>query len=255
MVAYAVAQWKRSLREPMTLGWTLVLPVMLLLLFGGAPGGAPAGLPVLAQGSESAISRAAFLTMGLIGLNTVSIGIFGLGTVLVQARQMGILQRLVLTPQPAWTFVGGHLLAASAIVGISALLLLLTGGLVFDLGPPRRLLAWCAVLGLGCLTFLAIGYALAASLHEVRTAQVVGNTALLLFMCFGGVWSPLQALPPLGQWLSMSLPLLHFLEALRGVGCLGQPLHHYLPCLAILAAWSMLAAGVAMLQFRWRQEE
>jgi ABC-2 type transport system permease protein len=253
MVVYAINQWKRSLREPITLVWTFVLPVVLLLSFGGMPMPASVAFSTTSQSPEYTATYAAFLATGLIGLNIVSIGVFGLGIVLVQARNIGILQRLVLTPQPAWTFIGGHILAASAIAGVSTLLLLV-GGLVFDLDLPRRPMEWCVVLGLGCITFLAVGYALAASIHEVRTAQVVGHTVLLLFMCLGGVWSPLETLPPVVRWLSSGFPLYHFLDALRGIGCLGQPLSHHLLSIFILTAWGILAAGVAILQFRWRQE-
>jgi ABC-2 type transport system permease protein len=240
LAAYAVNQWTRMRREPITLGWTFIFPVLLLLIFGGL------------HTPTSDTSYAGFLTMGLIGLNTVSIGIFSLGVMLVQARNLGVLQRLALTPQPAWKFVGGHILAAGGTIMVSTLLLLTVGALVFGVPLPRRVGEWSAVLSLGSLTFLTMGYALAASIHDVRLAQVVGNAVFLLMMGLGGVWVPLTSLPTLVQRVGWLSPLGPFLEVLRGVGGLGQPLSIHLSSLTLLAAWSITATVIAVRQFRQR---
>jgi ABC-2 type transport system permease protein len=254
LAAYTAYQWKRYFRAPVTLGWTFAFPVTLLLIFGGARM-RPLVEYTTAANVLSPDAYAEFLTMGLIGLNTASIGIFGLGIVLVQARSLGILRRLALTPQPAWKFVMGQILASSAIVAVSSLLLLTVGACFFHVSFPRRPAEWCVVLGFGSIAFLAIGYALAASMHEVRTAQIVGNTVFLLLMFLGGVWFPLASLPPVVQRIGFALPLSHFLEALRSVGALGQPLRDHLVSLAILAAWSAVAAVVAGWQFRWHEAQ
>jgi ABC-2 type transport system permease protein len=253
VMAYAVYHWKRALREPLTLGWTFALPVLLLMMFGGiaASGVHASGCAEGFRQAQTADRYATFLTLGLIGLNTASVGIFGLGLVLVQARELRILQRLALTPQPAWRFVAGHLLATSVLVGLSTLLLLAVGVCVFGIPLPRRPLAWGSILGLGTLTFLTLGYALAAMIDNVRTAQILGNTIFLLLLCLGGVWVPLTIFPIPLRWVGSVLPLAPFLAALRGIGGLGQPLGMYWPTCALLAAWSIAAAGVAVRQFRF----
>lgn len=230
--------------------WSLALPVLLLLLFGGMS--TPHGLEgaSVRQAPMSAATYAGFLTMGLLGLNTVSTGIFGLGVVLVQSRNLGVLQRLVLTPQPAWAFVGGHMLAASTIVSVSGALMLTVGMLCFGMPWPASPLAWCAVFGLGCWTFMSFGYALAAAMSEVRTAQVVGNTALLVLMCLGGVWVPLTTLPPVVQWLGTALPLTHYVTLLRAVGLVGQPIAAHAWSVVVLLGWGGVAMTLAVWQFR-----
>ncbi len=193
---------------------------------------------------------ASFLMVGIIGLNAVSTGIFGVGVVLVQARDQGILRRLKVTPQSAWTFVSGQLLASGLIVLFSTLLLLAVGIIAFHVPLPHRLLEWCVVFGVGTLAFLTIGYALAASISDVRTAQIVGNAVFMFFMLLGGVWFPLAVLPPHFQWAGHFLPLSHFLQTLRAVGYQGQPLGHHLSSLVVLGVWSLIAVGAAGVQFR-----
>lgn len=97
------------------------------------------------------------------------------------------------------------------------------------------------------------GYALAAAMHDMRTAQIVGNTVFWLCMFLGDVWFPLRALPSHMQQLGRLLPLAPFLQALRGIGLSGQPLRAHLGALAVLGLWSLVAAAVALGQFRWHK--
>lgn len=190
-------------------------------------------------------SSAAFLLMGLIGLNAVSTGIFGVGTALIQARDQGILRCLACTPPPAWVFLGGHILAAGILILISTVLLLAVGYLAFQVPLPYRFGAWCVVLGMGTLTFLLLGAAMAALLHDLRTAHLVGNAVYVLLLWCGGVWVPLTAFPPAWQELAHAMPLAPFLATLRAVGFQNQPLPQQLGALGVISAWGIGAALVA----------
>ena len=250
--AYTMYQCKRYVRTPITLLWLLALPIVLLVMLGGArlnlfAASATVGLP---QGSV--VSYADFLLMGLIGLSVTSSGLFGLGVVLVQAREQGILQRLASTPQPAWKFVAGQILASGAVAMLVTVLLLAVGIVLFDVRLPYRLGEWCIVLSLGTVTFFAIGYALAASMHDVRTAQVVGNMVFWFCLFLGDVWFPLSALLAHFQQLGRVLPLHHFLHTLREVGLFGQPVLAHLGSLAVLSLWCSVMAIVAAMQCRWK---
>jgi ABC-2 type transport system permease protein len=252
--AYTVYQVKRYIRTPITLLWLLVLPAGLLVMLGGARINIFASSTTVGNRPGNGFPYADFLVTGLIGLSSVSSGLFGLGVVLVQAREQGILQRLASTPQPAWKFVTGQVLASGAMAILVTALLLALGRLLFGVSLPRRLGEWCLVLSLGTATFLTMGYALAAAMHEVRTAQIVGNMVFWLCLFLGDVWFPLSALPAHFQQLGQMLPLAHFLSTLRAVGLAGQPLTAHLGSLAILGLWGGIAAAAAMWQFRSHRE-
>lgn len=247
LMVYTVVQWKRVWRTPLALAWIVGFPVLLILLGGGAR------LPILdavtsrtvGSGSVASGSSVAFLLMGLIGLNAVSTGIFGVGIALIQARDQGILRRLACTPQPAWIFLGGHILAAGILVMVSTVLLLAVGYLAFQVPLPHRFGAWCVVLGVGTLTFLLLGAAMAALLRDLRTAHLVGNAVYVLLLWCGGVWAPLTAFPPAWQGLAHVMPLAPFLATLRAVGYQNQPLYQQLDALGVISAWGIGAAVVA----------
>ena len=82
---------KLALREPMVAFFTLVMPVLLLVIFGGIFGHEP--LPFLAGYRQVDLSMPGYISM-IIG----NIGMVSLPITLASYRQNGILRRLQATP-------------------------------------------------------------------------------------------------------------------------------------------------------------
>ena len=136
-------------------------------------------------------------------------------------------------------------MAAGTLVLASTALLLAVGYFAFQVHLPHPFGAWCVVLGVGTLTFLLLGAAMATLLRDLRTAHLVGNAAHVLLLWGGGVWVPLTAFPPAWQELAHAMPLAPFLATLRAVGFQNQPLHQQLSALGVISAWGIGAALVA----------
>jgi ABC-2 type transport system permease protein len=244
ILAFAVAQTKSYWREPIALGWTVAFPLLLLLILGAADGRPVPGAPAPARDSL-------FLLMGIIGMNVVSIGLFGVGLVLVQLRAIGFFRRLAMTPQPPWVFVAGQILATALVVLATTAVLVAAGGLVFGVPLPARPLQWSVFLALGTGVFLAIGFALAATVRETRTAQMFGNLAFLALVSLGGVWYPIEVLPEPVRWVSAVLPLPHLLAALREAAAHGREPSGLGEAAAVLTVWWLVASVLACSRFRW----
>lgn len=250
VLTFAAAQIKGYLREPLALGWTVFFPALLLLILGTFDTRLPErGL--VAREAAGGKRDHIFLLMGIVGMNVVSVGLFGLGLVLVQLRAIGFFRRLALTPQPPGLFIAGQLLATTVVVLTTTFVLLVTGTVAFGIRLPARPVSWCAFLALGTGAFLGIGFALAATVRETRTAQMLGNLAFLILVILGGIWYPIDALPDVLRWMSLLLPLSHLLAALRQTA---MPEHDPLglgTSATVLAAWSLAALLVTVVRFRW----
>jgi ABC-2 type transport system permease protein len=246
ILAFAVAQARSYVREPLALAWTVFFPLLLLLILGTVDTRA-AGRPAGAGDTRDPL----FLLMGIVGMNIVSVGLFGLGLVLVQLRVIGFFRRLAMTPQPPWRFVAGQILATAAIVFTTTALLVVAGALAFGVRPPARLAQWSAFLALGTGVFLGIGFALAATVRETRTAQMFGNVAFLTLVLLGGVWYPIHVLPGPLQWISDILPLPHLLHALRETAAHGREPHGLGHATVVLVLWWLAATLLAVHRFRW----
>jgi ABC-2 type transport system permease protein len=250
LLAFAAAQLRSYLREPLALGWTVLFPALLLLILGTLDA-SPPERALRAREAGGQTDRV-FLLMGIVGMNVASIGLFGLGLVLVQLRAIGFFRRLAMTPQFPGLFIAGQLLAAAVVVFSTTFVLLVTGALALGIQLPARPLHWCGFLALGTGAFLGIGFALAATVREPRTAQMLGNLAFLILVILGGIWYPIDVLPDLLRWLSLFLPLPHLLGALRQTA---MPQHDSLDlgmAATVLAAWCLGALLVSVVRFRWR---
>jgi ABC-2 type transport system permease protein len=248
--AFAAAQLRGYLREPLALAWTVFFPALLLLILGTFDTGPLARATI---GTELAGGRRdhVFLLMGIIGMNIVSVGLFGIGVVLVQLRAIGFFRRLAMTPQPPGLFILGQVLATLIVVLATTLVLLAAGGFIFGIRPPARPALWSAFVVLGTGVFAGLGFALAATVHETRTAQMIGNIAFLVFVILGGVWYPNHVLPEILRSISGLLPLAHLLRALRQTAMPNDDPVGLGWSAAVLAGWCLTAALLAVLRFRW----
>ena len=134
---------------------TLALPVVLLVAFVSVGG----GNKTFVQDGHT-ITTAVFFVPGLIALAVISASFSNLLTDLVAQRDSGILKRRRATPVPAYALIGGRTLTAAAISLVTASLLLLAGGNVYDITIPNHALPAVAItIILGSVTFSALAYA------------------------------------------------------------------------------------------------
>lgn len=203
------------------------------------------------SGHVHATNYVAFLLPGLMGLNLVSMGLFGVGMVNVAYREKGKFRRLAVTPLPRWVFLGGQVLQRLGMVLVQASLMLLVGWLAFGVRNQGSLVALGLVIFLGTACFMAMGFALSSFAKTTETYGALSNAFFLPMMLLSGVYFTLDAAP---RWLQQGaglLPLSPFLRALRGVFNDGTPLVEHLGSLGLVAAWAVVAYLVAVKRFKW----
>ncbi|MGC4190226.1 MAG: ABC transporter permease [Thermomicrobiales bacterium] len=192
-----------------------------------------------------------FFTPGVLAMSIMNAGMIGLSTSFVGFRERGILRRIKVTPLPLWEFVLTRILAALVIVMISCFALMAMAKIVWGLDVRGNWLLVTGVLALGGMTFLGIGYAIAAVSRNVETAAVFGNAFSFPMLFLSGVFIPVSSMPGWLQPVAYILPLRYLVDALRkpmmygdGIGAIWVPL-------LVLAAIFVVSFGVAIRFFRW----
>jgi ABC-type multidrug transport system permease subunit len=193
-----------------------------------------------------------FLVPGLLGMNLMGTGMWGIGFSLVVARNGNLLKRLIAAPARR-----SHVLAAQLI---SRLLFLVpeAGALLifahFALGVPLRgsLLLLIAVSLLGALAFSGLGLLTAARPRTIEGVSGVMNLVMVPMWIFSGIFFSTERFPAAMQPFIQALPLTALNNALRGVMLEGAGLSSMLPQLALLAAWGVISFLVALKIFRWQ---
>ena len=215
--------------------------------------GEPRRIPfsVESPGRRRTESYASFLLPGLVGLNLLSMGLFAVGMVNVAYREKGKFRRLAVTPLPKWIFLLAQILNRFLIAGLATTALLVTGRLVFGIQNQGNVLAFGLVVALGAAVFMAMGFALSGFAQTTEVYGAISNLAFFPLMLLSGVYFTLDAAP---RWLQQSVqffPLAPFLRAARGIFNDGAGLDTFLPQLAVVPAWGLLAFGLALRRFRW----
>jgi ABC-type multidrug transport system permease subunit len=202
-------------------------------------------------GHAHAGNYAAFLLPGLLGLNLLSMGLFGVGMVNVSYREKGKFRRLAVTPLPKWVFLLGQVLHRLTATLVQAALMLAVGRLAFGIANQGSYLLLAAVMAVGTACFMAMGFALAGFAQTAEGYAAISNAFFFPMMFLSGVYFTLDAAPRWLQQAVVVLPLSPFLKALRAVFNDGAGLGGHWAGLALVAVWTVAGFLVAVKRFRW----
>jgi ABC-type polysaccharide/polyol phosphate export permease len=193
-----------------------------------------------------------FVVPGLLGMNLMGSGIWGLGFAIVDARRKKLLKRMIATPMSRTQFLASFVLSRLTMLVIEVGALVGFAVLVFGVpvrGSPLSLLVICL---LSALAFGALGLLLASRTQTIEGASGLMNLVMLPMWIFSGVFFSSTRFPDALQPFIQALPLTAVNDALRASMLEGAGLARLAPELAIVAAWLVVSFLLAVRLFRWR---
>ncbi len=192
-----------------------------------------------------------FLVPGLIGMNLMSAGMWGVGYVLVDMRIKKLLRRLLATPMRASDFMAAQMATRVVFTVVEVGFLLAFGRLALGV-PVRGSLATVMGIGLlGALCFAGLGLAVASRARKIETVSGLMNLVMLPMFVGSGVFFSVERFPQAVQPVLRLLPLTALNDALRAVTLEGADLASQATRIGILLAWSGLSFLVGLKLFRW----
>jgi len=217
-----------------------------------AAGRQDAFTPRRAELTEPGARYVDFLVPGLLGMNLMGTGMWGIGFSLVVARNGNLLKRLVAAPVRR-----SHLLAAQIASRLIFLVPEAGALLVFAhlaLGVPFRgsLILLASVSLLGAMAFSGLGLLTAARPRTIEGISGIMNLVMVPMWIFSGIFFSTERFPEAMQPFVQALPLTALNDALRGVMLDGAGLGSVGHELALLAAWGVVSFGLALKIFRWQ---
>jgi ABC-type multidrug transport system permease subunit len=192
-----------------------------------------------------------FLIPGLLGLNTMGGGMWGIGFLIVNFRVNKLLKRFDATPMPRWHFLAALIGARLTFLVPDAAILLGLGHFGFGM-PIRGSLALFALVEVaGALAFAGLGLLIASRARNTETVSGLMNLVMLPMWLFSGVFFASDRFPAAFQPLVQALPLTHVIAALRKVLLEGAGIEAIAVSLAVLGGWTVVCFLVALKIFRW----
>ncbi len=192
-----------------------------------------------------------FLVPGLVGMNLMQAGMWGVGYVLVDMRIKKLLKRLLATPMRPADFMASVMTMRVVSTFLEVGFLLAFAALALAVPVRGSLAAVLAVALAGSLCFAGIGLAVACRARKIETATGLMNVVTLpMFVC-SGVFFSVERFPQAVQPALRVLPLTALNDALRAVTLEGADLVSQWPRLLVLAAWGVASFVLGLRFFRW----
>ena len=177
-----------------------------------------------------------FLIPGLLGMNLMGTGMWGMGFTIANARMKKLLKRLIATPMRKSQYVMSQFLSRLMFLVVEVTVLVAFGWLVFGVRVNGS--------GLGFLTA-----------SRARTLEGVSGLMNLIMMPMwlcSGVFFSYERFPDAAKPFIRALPLTMLNDALRAVMNDAAPLTKVMPHLALLAVWGIVTFAIGLKIFRWQ---
>jgi ABC-2 type transport system permease protein len=236
------------MREPVTVIFTLALPLMVLYILNGVFGndattGAPGELVVY-----GGYGPATWYTPAYVALAVAGFALIALPAHLVEYRESGVLRRLQASGVRRETVLLSQLVIALLVTAVGSALLVAAAFALTDVTAPQNVPLFALAYVLSAVAVSAAGILLGVLLPTARAAQSVGLLLWFTFLLLAGAGPPPEVLPDalrtIGEWLPLSFVVQTLQEPwLSGGWALRESV--------IAAAIALVSGVIAVRAYRW----
>jgi ABC-2 type transport system permease protein len=184
---------------------------------------------------------AVILTMTMVMLTSMAIA---------RERERGTLEQLIVSPVRRYELILGKILPNIAVGYVQMTLILALGRFVFRVPIVGSLPLLFALSLVFIGANLALGLFFSTLARTQQQAMQMSFFFLLPNILLSGFMFPWEGMPAPAQWLSLGLPLTHFLRIVRGITLKGSGMHDVAGELLWLAAILVALVFLALLRFR-----
>src|SRR5271155_1938069 len=192
-----------------------------------------------------------FLIPGLLGMNLMNSGMWGVGFALVEMRQRKLLKRFVATPMRRSDFLLALMSSRLVLMVIEVGLLLGFGVIVFHMRVQGSALSVVLLGAAGAVTFGGLGLLTACRAQKIESVSGLLNLVMMPMWIFSGVFFSYQKFPAIAQGFIKLLPLTALIDTLRATIIEGASLASQSGRLLVLALWAAISFVLALRWFRW----
>ena len=252
-VSRGFLELKQFFRQRESVVFTLLFPVLLLLIFGS----------VFKDEIAPGVTFSQYFVAGMIASGLVNTGFQQLAITIPMERDDGTLKRLRGTPAPASSYFIGKIILVFVSMSIQVILLLIFGVVLYGITLPSDAAHWITftwVMALGLISSTLLGIAFSSVPKSGRGASAVVSPIVIILQFFSGVFFVFTQLPSWMQNFAAIFPLKWLTQGMRAV---------FLPesfaaqevagswelgkIALFLGIWSIAGFFLALKTFRWEK--
>jgi ABC-2 type transport system permease protein len=238
---------KAFIRSPIAAFFTLVFPLMFLVIFSVIFGN---GQMEVAKGVT--ISVATFYVPAIASFSVITACYTNIAISLSIARDAGGLKRIRGSPLPVWAYMFARI-AHAVLIALLLVAICAAFGAVFYHAtlPTRTLASFLLTLVVGAAAFSALGVAVTTLIPNADAAPAIVNASVLPLLFISNVFIPLQHPPAWLDFVSKVFPIRHFSDSMVGSFFQLSGSGFYTNDLLVLGAWGVVGLAVAIRFFTW----
>jgi ABC-2 type transport system permease protein len=191
-----------------------------------------------------------FMVPGILGVLVTLIGGFLSGMNIVKEKEMGTIEQLNVTPIRKFHFIIGKLLPFWIIALFELAFGLLVGKLVFGL-PVVGNIGWVFLYAaVYLLVILGLGLLISTFTDTQQQAMFISWFFLIIFILMGGLFTPIESMPPWAQKITLFNPAAYFIKVIRMIMLKGSGWEDIRYYFAIMLVFAVVVNGVAIWNYR-----
>lgn len=193
-----------------------------------------------------------FVLPGLLGMNLMGSGIWGIGFAIVDQRSKKLLKRFMATPMSRAEYLASFIFSRLFFLVLEVVVLLGFGVLIFGVPVRGSLFALAGICLLATLSFGAIGLLVSSRARTTEGVAGLMNLVMIPMWIFSGVFFSSSNFPQAVQPVIKLLPLTAVNDALRANMLEGASFAAVSGQMLVIAGWLLLSFFLALRLFRWR---
>ena len=248
----AGVELKEFFRQREAVVFTLMLPVLLLVVFGA----------VLDFDLGNGVSFTQYFMAGIIAAGVLGASLQNMAISIATERSDGTLKSLAGTPMPKSAYFVGKVVQVLAVTAAIIVILLAIGVLFYGVDLPSGsdwlTFTWVTVLGSASCTLL--GISISSLARNGRSASATVTPFALLLQFISGVFFQFSEIPTWMQTVAALFPLKWMAQGLRSV-FLPDSMAALEPAgswelgrtALVLAVWCVIGLALCVSTFRWQE--
>lgn len=230
-ITFSIRTAKEIVRDPLTLGFGLGFPLVLLFLLSAIQANIPVSLFEIQN-----------LTPGIIVFGLSFITLFS-ATLISKDRTSALLQRLYTTPMRAYDFILGYILPLIPI-SIMQSVVCFVASFFLGLKISANILLCLALIVPISLFYISMGLLFGTLLSDKQVGGICGALITNLSAWLSGTWFDLSLVGGTFKKIAYSLPFVHAVEMEKAALCgdfsgFGEDLAYVLGYTAVMLALSV----------------
>jgi ABC-2 type transport system permease protein len=199
---------KLLFREPFTLLFVFVFPIVVLLVLSGVFG-------TEAEEEWGGTTPSNYYVAAYIGTVIAALSLVSVPVHLASYRERGILRRFTASSVSAQAVLLSQLIVGVILATVGSIALIIAAALIYDIEFPISLAGMIVSFLIGAVSFVALGLLLGSLMPTARSAQAIGLGLFFPMWMLSGTGPPPEVMTSTMQSISDFLPMTRLVSALQ----------------------------------------